>query len=190
MSNPPPLVYIAGPITGDPFGCVRQAASHFDELRAARVAPFMPQLSVLHEMIAPQPYETWLAYDFDVIRNCAALVRLPGHSPGADREVDFANGWGIPVFHFDDVMSRDAFHRWAAEQVAVNAPCPVCGRTSEDPGHECAECHCERTTREREERAAQIVVESVTPAAALDTPEVVSAASGEPAPTNQETQHG
>lgn len=190
MSNPPPLVYIAGPITGDPFGCVRQAASHFAELRAARVAPFMPQLSVLHEMIDPQPYETWLAYDFDVIRNCAALVRLPGHSPGADREVDFANGWGIPVFHFDDVMSRDAFHRWAAEQVAVDAPCPVCGRASEDPGRECAECHHERTTQEREGRAAQIVEEAGRPAAALDTPEVVSAASGEPAPTNQETQHG
>ena len=181
-----PLVYVAGPITGDPWGCVRRGTDAFRALREIGCVPFLPQLSVLHEMVDPQPYETWLAYDFDVIRNCAALVRLPGHSPGADREVDFANGWGIPVFHFDDVMSRDAFHRWAAEQVAVDAPCPVCGRASEDPGRECAECHHERTTQEREGRAAQIVEEAGRPAAALDTPEVVSAASGEPAPTTQE----
>jgi hypothetical protein len=40
--------------------------------------PFLPQLSVLHEMVAPLPYEEWLAYDFEVIARCDALVRLPG----------------------------------------------------------------------------------------------------------------
>jgi len=36
----------------------------------------------------------------------------------------------------------------------------------------------------------QIVEEAGPPAAALDTPEAPTAVSGEPAPTNQETQHG
>lgn len=96
-----PLVYVAGPITGDPFGCVRQAAAAFDELRAIGCVPFLPQLSVIHEMVSPQPYETWLAYDRDVIDHCDALVRLPGQSLGADREVVYAMEQGIAVYVWD-----------------------------------------------------------------------------------------
>lgn len=42
-------------------------------------------------------------------------------------------------------------------------PCPACGRPSEWPGKECAECHHERTTQEREERAAENVGASSAP---------------------------
>lgn len=130
--QPPPLVYVAGPITGNPWGCVRQAVALFPELRAAGVVPFFPQLSILHEVVTPVAYQDWLAYDLDVIRNAAALIRLPGHSEGADREVDFANELGLPVFHFDDVQSRDAFHRWArggcqsAEHAGCGCPKDAC----------------------------------------------------------------
>ena len=115
-----PLVYVAGPITGNPFGCVRQAAVAFNELRVMGLVPFLPQLSVLHEMVLPLPYEAWLAYDFDVIERCDALVRLPGHSPGADAEVEHAGNVGVPVFMWDDT-GRHALHefvqsytRWAS----------------------------------------------------------------------------
>jgi len=145
-----PLVYVAGPITGDPWGCVRRGTDAFRALREIGCVPFLPQLSVLHEMVDPQPYEAWLAYDFDVIEHCDALLRLHGDSAGADREIAHAEALGIPVHRGHVPLAWVA--RW---------------------------------------RHAQIVEEAGPPAAALDTPETVYAAvSGEPAPTNQETQHG
>lgn len=93
-----PLVYVAGPITANPWGCVRDGAAAWRWLRRAGCVPFIPQLSVLHEMVDPQPYEEWLAYDDDIIAHCHALVRLPGESKGADHEVDLANEIGLPVF--------------------------------------------------------------------------------------------
>lgn len=93
-----PLVYVAGPITSDPFGCVRQSMDAFTTLRALGCVPFCPQWSVIGEMVQHFSYEEWMAYDFDMIERCDALVRLTGDSPGADREVDHADELGIPVF--------------------------------------------------------------------------------------------
>jgi hypothetical protein len=91
-----PLVYVAGPITGNPFGCVRESMHAFTRLLDLGCTPFMPQWSVIGEMCHPLHYETWLDYDFDIIRHCSALVRLRGESPGADREVEhaIATKWG------------------------------------------------------------------------------------------------
>lgn len=94
-----PLVYVAGPITTDPFGCVRQATQVFTALREEHLVPFCPQFSVISEMVKARSYEEWLAFDFEVIENCAAVIRLPGESPGADRECEFAKSIGLPVFH-------------------------------------------------------------------------------------------
>ena len=107
-----PLVYVAGPMTSDPYGCVGKACEAFDELRDLGLVPFLPQLSVLAEMVSPRDYEDWLAYDLDVIYNCAAVVRLPGLSPGADRECEYARFIGLPVFCLpgDDAALRE----WAA----------------------------------------------------------------------------
>lgn len=41
----------------------------------------------------------WLAVDFEYIRRCDALLRLPGESVGAEMEIAEANRIGIPVFH-------------------------------------------------------------------------------------------
>lgn len=101
-----PLIYVAGPITSNPWGCVRQATDAFSEIRDNGGVPFLPQLSVLHEMVAPQPYDQWLAYDLDVIRHCHALVRLPGESAGADNEVRFARTRPIPVYLWPDQIAE------------------------------------------------------------------------------------
>ena len=93
-----PLVYVAGPITRDPFGCVRQSVEAFTTLRELGCVPFCPQWSVIAEMVNGMPYEDWMSYDFDVIARCDALIRLPGESPGAEREVLEATVLGIPVF--------------------------------------------------------------------------------------------
>ena len=115
-----PLVYVAGPITGDPFGCVRQSAEAFGTLRALGCVPFCPQWSVIAEMVQHYSYEEWMAYDFDVIARADALVRLPGDSPGADREVVHADDLGIPIFwittrHSYEVM-RAFVERWHERQ--------------------------------------------------------------------------
>lgn len=108
-----PLCYVAGPITGNPFGCVRQAADAFVVLRSMGFIPFLPQLSVIQEMVSPLPYEEWLAYDFELIARCDALVRLDGESLGADREVIHALENGVPVFGWDDT-GRHALAEFAA----------------------------------------------------------------------------
>lgn len=110
-----PLVYCAGPITGDPFGCVRQSMGAFFDLRCYGVVPILPQWSVIAEMVEPQPYETWLEYDFDLIRRCDGLLRLKGVSPGADREVAFAESIDVPVFRYaPDLIA------WAAAYTKVH----------------------------------------------------------------------
>lgn len=109
-----PLVYLAGPITSNPYGCVRQATEAATLLRDAGVVCFLPQLSVIHQIVSPQPYEDWMTYDFDIIRHCDAVVRLPGESLGADREVVFAREIGVMVWGFpeDLAMIRD----WAEKR--------------------------------------------------------------------------
>lgn len=103
-----PFIYVAGPISKDPFGCVRQATEVWPTLRRAGAVPFLPQLSIIHEIVAPLPYEEWMAYDFDVLEMADGLVRLPGESPGAEREIDHANTIGVPVHRYASLEGADA----------------------------------------------------------------------------------
>lgn len=96
-----PLIYVSGPITLNPFGCVRESMPVFEWLLDHDYTPFMPQWSVIAEIVKSLPYEKWMEYDLRVIRYCDALVRLLGESPGADRECAFAEEIGIPVFQWD-----------------------------------------------------------------------------------------
>lgn len=107
-----PFVYVAGPITANPLGCVRESIPVFKYVLSVGGWPFMPQWSVLPEMIENIDYETWLAYDFDFISRCDALLRIPGTSPGADREVEYAFGLDKPVFMLDTDSYQ--FERWMA----------------------------------------------------------------------------
>lgn len=104
------MVYVAGPITSNPFGCVRESVPVFLELREMGLVPFMPQWSVLPEMIEKIDYEVWLEHDFDIIRHCQAIVRLPGDSPGADREGMFGAELGIPIFLWPD--DKEAIYKF------------------------------------------------------------------------------
>jgi hypothetical protein len=92
-----PLVYVAGPITGDPWGCVRSAVDVAEILDDLGCHAYLPQLSVLHEMVAPQPYERWIEHGLAMVERCDGLWRIPGLSPGADREVERAEMLGIPI---------------------------------------------------------------------------------------------
>lgn len=114
-----PLVYVAGPITSEPFACVRNANEAFTWLRTIGCVPFCPQWSVISEMVTPRSYEAWMAYDFEVIEHCDALLFLPGESPGRDSEIELAHQLGIPVFEFALAKSRRQMPTWVDRHIAA-----------------------------------------------------------------------
>lgn len=92
-------VYIAGPYThGDVAVNVRNAIEMADELVKSGYAPYVPHLTHFWHLTFPGPYEQWLALDFAWLAVCDAVVRLPGFSPGADRETAEAIKRGLPVY--------------------------------------------------------------------------------------------
>lgn len=94
-------VYVAGPISkGDVFQNIRRGIDMGAELRKLGFAPFVPHYDYPAYMWRNDvwDYETVLANDFDWIRKCDAILRLPGESAGADREVAFARKHEIPVY--------------------------------------------------------------------------------------------
>lgn len=99
--KPKPLVYIAAPYTkGDQVANCRVAMQMWEGLRhAGRVTPICPHWSAYQQLLTPLEHHEWLAYDFELISRCDALLRLPGESKGADQEVIHARFKNIPVFN-------------------------------------------------------------------------------------------
>lgn len=92
-------VYIASPYTkGDQALNVRKSLEAAEQLRDAGFLPFTPLLSHFWHVIFPHEYEYWMKMDLEWLAHCDALLRLPGESTGADEEVNYALGIGIPVF--------------------------------------------------------------------------------------------
>lgn len=92
-------VYVAGPYTkGDVAVNVRQACLMGDLLLSEGYAPFIPHLTHFLHMLAPRAYEEWLAFDLEWLRTCDVVLRLPGESNGADKEVEEAKRLGMPVY--------------------------------------------------------------------------------------------
>lgn len=93
-------VYIAGPYTkGDVGQNVKTAIDCADELCKLGYTPFIPHLAHFWHLISPKPVEFWCEYDLLWLDYCDALLRLPGESAGADKEVEVACKWGIPVYY-------------------------------------------------------------------------------------------
>ena len=93
-------VYIASPYTiGDVAVNVHTSFQAAAYLRTLGALPFAPLRSHFEHMAFPQHYEHWMLEDFEYIRMSHALWRLNGISPGADREVEFADSLNIPVFY-------------------------------------------------------------------------------------------
>jgi len=60
-----------------------------------------------------RPYEFWLELDNQFIPCCEAVLRLPGESNGADKEVALAKKLGIPVF--ESIAALDEHFKKAAK---------------------------------------------------------------------------
>lgn len=102
-------IYIAGPYT-NPDPCVNTNRAIGYSMRIVRLGliPFIPHLTHFWHTMSPQPYEFWLAYDMEWLRVCHAVLRFPGASSGADKEVAEAQRLGIPVF--DSIESLAAYY--------------------------------------------------------------------------------
>jgi hypothetical protein len=91
-------VYIAGPYTkGDVAVNVRNAIEAANRLADIGYAPFVPHLTHFWHLTFPRPYEFWCELDNAFLPHCDILLRLPGESAGADREVALAHKLRIPV---------------------------------------------------------------------------------------------
>ena len=92
-------VYIAGPYTtGDVVINVRNAIAAGQRVVDAGHTPFVPHLYHFWHHQIPGDYGQWMRLDLEWLESCDALLRLPGESSGADREVAHAVGRGIRVF--------------------------------------------------------------------------------------------
>jgi len=95
-----PIVYIAAPYTlGDTFLNIRQVIDVANTLWDKGYLPFIPHLTAFWHLVYPKDYEEWLEYGQEWVRHCNILLRLPGESPGADKEVKLAKTLGIPVYY-------------------------------------------------------------------------------------------
>ncbi len=90
-------IYVAAPFTSDPVGNTVRAIEAANELRRAGFHPFVPHVACDWAAQA-DGYEAAMRECFEWVRACHALIRLPGASSGADREVALARELGIPVY--------------------------------------------------------------------------------------------
>lgn len=94
-------IYLAGPYSAEPEQCTHEAIRIANELRNMGHSPFVPHLTHYWHLRHPRAYEDWLDYDLDWLEVCNVLIRIPGHSPGADREVEAARRLGLTVMTWD-----------------------------------------------------------------------------------------
>ena len=95
-----PIGFISGPFTeGDQFVNVRNAVLAAMQLEGLGILPMCPHLWAFWHFLKPEPYSFWMEMCLDWIPHCDFVLRLPGESPGADRETEEAKLHSIPVFY-------------------------------------------------------------------------------------------
>lgn len=104
-SNELNYIFIAGPYeTGDTVLNIRRAVIAAEELVRYRFIPYIPHLDFFWHALFPHNYDYWMQWNRQWLLKCDALLRLKGHSPGADREVMAAQDNNIPVFYSIDTL--------------------------------------------------------------------------------------
>jgi hypothetical protein len=93
------LIYIAGPLSiGEPSVVLRKVINAAMDVVLMGHTPYVPHFNILFDMVYPHSRSTWLRMDKEILAKCDALYRIPGKCKGADQEVKWARGLGIPVF--------------------------------------------------------------------------------------------
>lgn len=97
--------YISGPYSSDPIKGTEEALRVGTIAYANGFYPYVPHLSHFWHERHPMVYERWLELDLEWLEACDILVRLPGESKGADREVAHAQKLGIEVYTLDEFLA-------------------------------------------------------------------------------------
>ena len=92
-------IYISGPYSNHMVEGTRNAICAAEGVRKLGHLPFVPHLSLLWDLVCPSPYDEWIKYDLEWLAECDAILRLPGDSPGADIEVQWALDHDLMVFN-------------------------------------------------------------------------------------------
>jgi len=94
------LIYIAAPYTlFDPVQNTHRVIIVADELIFDGFIPYIPHLTLLWHLVSPRNAQFWYDYDYHLLKRCDAVLRILGDSVGADKEVELAKEWRIPVFY-------------------------------------------------------------------------------------------
>uniref|UniRef100_A0A6M3IL59 DUF7768 domain-containing protein n=1 Tax=viral metagenome TaxID=1070528 RepID=A0A6M3IL59_9ZZZZ len=99
-------MYIAGPYTqGDTLANVAAALKAAEWVVERGGVPFIPHLSHFWQASYHHDYSWWLDYDVEWLRACHYLLRIPGYSPGANKEVYLAESvFYIPVLYWSNLI--------------------------------------------------------------------------------------
>lgn len=102
-------LYLAGPYTKpDPIINTHAAIQLATKLFERKLfVPHIPHLTLLWHMVTPRPIEFWYALDVRHLSRCDAIMRLPGESTGADREMEFARERGVEVVEFESLTDDE-----------------------------------------------------------------------------------
>lgn len=94
-----PVLYVAGPYTRpDPVSNTHMAVKVATAIyETTEWVPLVPHITLLWHAITPRPLEFWYALDLHHMAKCDAVVRLPGASTGADREMAYAAEIGMEI---------------------------------------------------------------------------------------------
>lgn len=94
------LIYVSSPYScGDQAANVRRQIDVGHELMDRGHSVILPNLTHFMQIVRPRDYEEWLRMDEHIIERCDVVLRLPGASPGADREVEHAEKNHVLVVH-------------------------------------------------------------------------------------------
>lgn len=85
---------------------IRRALQVATTLLKRGYAPYVPHLTCFWELASAEEFEheDWMWLDFEFLAACDVLIRLPGESSGADREVELATKLKIPVYYSLDSL--------------------------------------------------------------------------------------
>ena len=100
-------VYVAGPLFGSGRSTenVNRALQVGQAVMAAGAVPFVPHLFHLWDTVFPHDSDYWLYMDKHWLRACDLLVVIPGVSPGARMEEEWAKEFGIPVVLLNELST-------------------------------------------------------------------------------------
>lgn len=131
MDMPPspkhqPVLYIAGPYTHpDPVHNTHNIIQFASRLLDHKVCyPVVPHTTLLWHAIAPRPVEEWYELDLAVMLRTEGVIRFPGASTGADKEIEAAREHGLPIYEVPKPYHTYAFvplepiKKWIRESVA------------------------------------------------------------------------